>query len=467
MKHDTSFSAASLRQVLLDQLSVEANSAVYVAFSGGLDSHVLLHALSSLAADYPFIVEAIHINHSLQLQSAAWAAHCQQVCDGLSVPLTIRTLSIDQKKGESLEAVARDARYAALAECLPEGGLCMTAQHRNDQTETLILQLLRGAGVHGLAAMPASKNFSRGRLLRPLLAFSRQDLLDYANRHKLVWVEDPSNQDDSFDRNYLRNEVLPVLRERWRGMDKSISRSARHAASAATMLDELARLDLHSCSAASNHFFPPCIACLDANLLAGLSSAHRINALRYWVRINGLSVPGDERMQSLNQLLEESSAQGSVDWPDGVFRLDNNTLWLCENTDEVKLTNERLDWFLPTPLQFENFELQAITTRGEGLSKSLLNGSALQVGFRQGGEQCRMPGEYGKKPLKTLFQDLSIPTWMRDRIPLVFYNGELVAVSSFWCNPHYLPDPDEEGYLISVDIADPPSGTPTATLEHQ
>jgi len=275
MSVPANFSAVSLRQVLHDQLSVEKNSAVYVAYSGGLDSHVLLHALSGLASDYPFSLKAIHIDHSLQLQSPAWADHCQQVCDGMSVPLTIRTLSIDQKKGESLEAVARDARYAALAECLPEGGLCMTAQHRNDQTETLLLQLLRGAGVHGLAAMPASKNFSTGRLLRPLLHFSREDLLDYANRHRLVWIEDPSNQDNRFDRNFLRNEVLPVLRERWPGMDKSLSRSARHAASAATMLDDIASSDLLYCKATGNHFFPPCIACLNANLLAGLSPTHQ------------------------------------------------------------------------------------------------------------------------------------------------------------------------------------------------
>ncbi|GMR06049.1 MAG: tRNA lysidine(34) synthetase TilS [Gammaproteobacteria bacterium] len=449
------FSATSLRQVLHDQLSVEENSAVCVAFSGGLDSHVLLHALSALASDYPFSLKAIHIDHSLQLQSAAWAGHCQQICDGLSVPLTIRTLSIDQKKGESLEAVARDARYAALAENLSEGGLCMTAQHRNDQTETLLLQLLRGAGVHGLAAMPASKGFSRGRLLRPLLAFTREDLLNYANRHKLVWVEDPSNQDNRFDRNFLRNEVLPVLRERWPGMDKSLSRSARHAASAATMLDHMAKSDLLYCKAASNQFFPPGIACLNANLLAGLSPSHQANALRYWVRMNGLSVPGDERMQSLIHLLEESSGKGSVDWPGGVLRLENNNLWLCDKTNQVQAVDELLDWILPVPLQFQNFELQATKEKGEGLAKSLLNDFSLRVGFRQGGEQCRMPGDHGSKPLKTLFQDLSIPSWMRDSVPLVFLDDELVAVSSLWSNPHYLPGPDEEGYVISVHHKEP------------
>ncbi len=450
MSTSANFSAASLWQVLHDQLSVEKNSAVYVAFSGGLDSHVLLHALSGLASDYPFSLCAIHIDHSLQRQSLAWAGHCQQVCDDLSVPLIIRTLSIEQKKGESLEAVARDARYAALAEYLPEGGLCITAQHRNDQSETLLLQLLRGAGAHGLAAMPASKGFSTGRLLRPLLAFTREDLLEYANKHKLVWVEDPSNQDNRFDRNFLRNEVLPVLRQRWPGMDKSLSRSARHAASAATLLDEMARSDLLHCKAVNNQFFPPGIACLNANLLAGLSSSHYANALRYWVRMNGLSVPGDERMQSLVHLLEESSGKGSVDWPGGVLRLENNILWLCEKTDEVQTADEFLDWILPVPLQFQNFELQATKVRGEGLAQSLLDDFTLRVGFRQGGEQCRMPGDYGSKPLKTLFQDLSIPSWMRDSVPLVFLDDELVAVSSLWSNPHYLPGPDEEGYVISV-----------------
>ncbi len=456
MSTPANFSAASLRQVLHDQLSVEENSAVYVAFSGGLDSHVLLHALSALASDYPFSLKAIHIDHSLQLQSPVWAGHCQQVCDGLSVPLTIRTLSIDQKKGESLEAVARDARYAVLAEYLHEGGLCMTAQHRNDQSETLLLQLLRGAGVHGLAAMPASKGFSKGRLLRPLLAFTREDLLNYANRHKLVWVEDPSNQDIRFDRNFLRNEVLPVLRERWPGMDKSLSRSARHAASAAEMLDEIARTDLLYCKVASNQFFPPAISCLNTDLLAKLSSPHRVNALRYWVRMSGLSVPGEERVQSLILLLEESSSgKGSMDWSGGVLRLDNNILWLCTQPDEVQAVNELQDWILPAPLEFQTLELHAKKVKGEGLAVSLLDGYFLQVGFRQGGEQCRMPGDHGSKSLKTLFQDLSVPSWMRDSIPLVFLNDELVAVSSLWSNPHYLPDPDEDGYVISVHYKEP------------
>ena len=454
MSVPANFSAVSLEQVLHDQLSVEKNSAVYVAFSGGLDSHVLLHALSGLASDYPFSLKAIHIDHSLQLQSPAWADHCQQVCDDLSVPLTIRTLGIDQKKGQSLEAVARDARYAALAECLPEGGLCMTAQHRNDQTETLLLQLLRGAGVHGLAAMPASKKFSTSRLLRPLLAFSRDDLLGYANRHKLVWVEDPSNQDNRFDRNFLRNKVLPVLRERWSGMDKSLSRSARHAASAATMLDEMASSDLLYGEVASNHFFPPCIACLNADLLAGLLPTHRANALRYWVRMNALPVPGDERIQTLVQLLEESSAKGSVVWSGGIIRLDNNMLWLCDSPDDVQAVDGFKDWILPAPLQFQNIQLQATKVRGEGLAKSLLKDFALRVGFRQGGEQCRMPGDHGSKPLKTLFQDLSIPSWMRDSVPLVFLDDELIAVSSFWSHPHYLPAPDEEGYVFSVHYND-------------
>ncbi len=445
------FSPTSLRLVLHDQLSVEQGSAVYVAFSGGLDSHVLLHALSTLASDYPFMLQAIHVDHGLQLQSSDWSKHCQRVCDSLSIPLIIKNPVLDQKTGQSLEATARDARYAALAESLPDGGICMTAQHRNDQSETLLLQLLRGAGVHGLASMPAMKKFSTGQLLRPLLSFARESLADYARRHQLLWVEDPSNQDNRFDRNFLRNEVMPVLRQRWQGMDKSLSRSARHAASAAAMLDDMARSDLIHCRAAGNHFFPSCIACLDAGLLAELPARHCANALRYWVRMNGLTVPGDERIQSMLLLLAESSSgKGSIDWPGGVLRLDNNVLWLCDKLDQIKVVAGYLDWILPAPLQCQGIKLQATKLKGEGLAASLLDGVSLRVGFRQGGEQCRMPGDHGSKPLKTLFQDISIPIWLRDVVPLVFLGEELIAVSSFWSNPHYLPAPDEDGYVFSV-----------------
>ncbi|MCK5361071.1 MAG: tRNA lysidine(34) synthetase TilS, partial [Gammaproteobacteria bacterium] len=345
------FSLPALKQCLHRQLSVEPNSSVYLAYSGGLDSHVLLHALSALAESYPFSLLAIHVNHSLQPESNDWATHCQKVCDDIGVSLVIKTVTVSLDQGESLEAAARDARYAALAEVLPAHGLCMTAQHGNDQSETLLLQLLRGAGVHGLASMPRIRSLSRGKLLRPLLSYSRDELHTYAVKHELNWLEDPSNQDSRFDRNYLRNEILPALRQRWPGMDKSLSRSARHAASAALMLDETGLADLLHCQTSGNHSFPAAIAHLCADLLCELSPEHQVNALRCWVRINGLNVPGDERLQSFIRLLAESPDKGSVAWQDGVFRLYDNTLWLCSSQEVEQPEKVVLDRNINDPLQ--------------------------------------------------------------------------------------------------------------------
>jgi len=448
----TKFSISNLSQVLKDELSLTQGSTIYVAFSGGLDSHVLLHALSCLAADYPFSIFAVHVNHSIHLSSTEWANHCQEICDDLGVPLVVKTVTVAAEKGESLEALARDARYTALAEVLPENGICMTAQHINDQTETVVLQLLRGAGVHGLAAMPARKAFAAGHIVRPLLDFSRESLVDYARLNGLHWVEDPGNQDSQFDRNFLRHNVLPALRQRWPGLDKSMSRSAGHAASAAAMLDEIGQTDLLSCHATGNHFFPPAIARLRADLLTGLSKIHQKNALRCWARMHGLIAPGDERLHTLIRLLEESPGKGEVVWPAGAFRLYNHILWLFDSSDLSQPVDKLVGWNPDKPLQIDRLklELQAIKLAGEGIAISAISDSRLQVRFRQGGEICRMPGQHGSKTLKNLLQDLAIPPWQRATLPLIYLHDELIAVSSLWCNPHYMPGTNEEGYLFSV-----------------
>lgn len=446
------FSISKLNQVLIEELSIAQHSTVHVAFSGGLDSHVLLHALSQLAADYPFSLNAIHVDHSLQRQSSEWAIHCQAVCDNLEVPLSVKTLNLELVKGESLEAVAREARYSALAEDLPVNAICMTAQHMNDQAETVVLQLLRGSGVHGLAAMPASREFAGGRLLRPLLGFSRQSLLAYAITQGLQWLEDPSNQDLRFDRNFLRHEILPAMRRRWTGMDKSISRSANHAASAAVLLDEMGLSDLKNCQAVCNLFFPPAISYLRADLLKALSSVHQKNALRCWVRMNGLTVPGDERLQSLISLLRESPEKGAVEWKSGAFRLYKSRLWLCNCPDTALPDDLSLQWDPANPLRVNNLqlELRANKAASEGIALSAINSSVLMIRFRQGGEVCRMPGVHGSKSLKKLFQDLAVPPWMRGHWPLVYLHDELIAVVSLWNNPGYLPPADEEGYVFSI-----------------
>ena len=232
---------------LLQTLAPWRNAPVWhIAFSGGLDSTVLLHLLASLAKTETFPpLSAVHVHHGLQATGDAWPSHCQSVCDRLGVPL--RVMRVHVQPGASLERAARDARYQAFTEVTGAGQVMLTGQHRDDQAETLLFRLLRGAGVRGLAAMAAHRPLAAGHLVRPLLDASRVELEAYAHEHQLRWIEDPSNADPRFSRNYLRHRVLPALTERWPQAVTSLARTAEHLSEAQGLLDELAVSDLQAC----------------------------------------------------------------------------------------------------------------------------------------------------------------------------------------------------------------------------
>jgi len=233
------FSSEALAAVLR-RLDLTPATPLKIAYSGGLDSHVLLHALSRLRDD-GWRLSALHVDHGLQPAAGAWARHCEQVCRELALPITIERIEVRGIREHGLEAAARRARYACLARHVGPGEVLLTAHHQDDQAETLLLQLLRGSGVHGLAAMPAIAAFTAGRHARPLLEFPRRALLAYATAAGLKWIEDDSNRDDRLARNFIRNRLTPVIEERWPGAARRLGRSARHAAEAAALLDEIAR----------------------------------------------------------------------------------------------------------------------------------------------------------------------------------------------------------------------------------
>ncbi|HEV2320748.1 MAG TPA: tRNA lysidine(34) synthetase TilS, partial [Gammaproteobacteria bacterium] len=215
----------------------------WVALSGGLDSMVLLTALAVERGGLPGELRALHVHHGLHPKADEWQRHCEVACASLGIPLEIRRVEVHPATGESLEAVARERRYAAFREVVGADDLLLLAQHADDQLETFLLQALRGAGVRGLAAMPESASFSGLKLARPLLAYGRAELEAWARQQGLSWVEDPSNADTGFDRNYLRHEVLPRLKQRWPAAAETVSRSARLAAEADGLLKELAAED--------------------------------------------------------------------------------------------------------------------------------------------------------------------------------------------------------------------------------
>ncbi|HBE92819.1 MAG TPA: tRNA lysidine(34) synthetase TilS [Gammaproteobacteria bacterium] len=450
-----SFSLSILENTLHKTTGIKPDDALCVAFSGGMDSHVLLHALKQLAVDFPFRLRAVHVEHGLHEESLKWADHCASVCGELDVPFTTRHVDVDYKRGDSLEAIARQARYAVLRDEMSQGEFCLTAQHADDQAETVLLQLLRGAGMHGLAGMPAVTEFGRGSLARPFLNVTREALAVYAHEHEFTWVEDPSNRDSRFDRNYLRNEVMPLLGKRWPGVATALSRSARHAATAADMLEVQGESDLTACQMHTSSGDALTIAYLNASLLRRLPTQRQANALRCWIRQHDMKLPSHARLHAAmtDLLVRNKSGQGMAKLPGVSLRLDGDALFLCAAIDHVTqsaLVEYAWDPACLLEIPERDLLLKSTPAMGQGCAIKQLTGRQLTVRWRSGGEQCRMAGDFGRKPLRKVFQDLGIPQWRRDEAPLIYIGDELVAVSHYWQNPHFSPAFNERGLVFSV-----------------
>ncbi|WP_296264926.1 tRNA lysidine(34) synthetase TilS [Pseudomonas sp. UBA6562] len=413
----------------------------YVAFSGGLDSTVLLHALHAYGQRHgaPPLC-AVHVHHGLQAVADTWPDHCRQVCEHLGVEL--RVVRVQVESGASLEQAARTARYAAFAEVLEEGAVLFTGQHRDDQAETLLLRLLRGAGVRGLTAMPAARRLGRGHLLRPLLDFSREQLREHAEQAGLVWIEDPSNDDVRFARNYLRGEVLPVLRRRWPQVGLSLARSAAHLGEAQDLLDELARDDLQTASA-GQAFAWSGVDSLGLQALKDLSPARQRNALQYWLAPR-TRLP-DTRHWAGWEALRDAAVDAQPVWrlSDGQLLRSQGRLWWLQGSwlrpPQGGLTWPNPDVALALP---NNGRLQLLGAPPSG---------ALRVEYRQGGEMLEVPGR-GRRDLKRLLNEQQVPTFIRQRLPLVWQGERLLAVANLpelaetAVRAHWTP-PDSAQYL--------------------
>lgn len=405
-----------------------------VALSGGLDSTVLLHLLASLSRQHPLPpLRAIHIHHGLQAAADAWPAHCQRLCVELGIDLQI--IHVTVAPGASLEQGARDARYAAFAQALRPGEVLLTGQHREDQAETLLFRLLRGAGVRGLAAMPAQRVLGQGVLVRPLLDVSRTALEAYADTQHLAWVEDPSNADTQYSRNYLRHAVFPLLRQRWPHTAQNLARAAEHLGEAQGLLDELAVADLQQASTPSGLDWL-CLASLDLAVLRGLSAARQRNALQYWLA-KRTRLP-DTRHWAGWEDLRDASGDGRPCWrlTDGELHRGNERIWWLSD-----------DWLqLPQGQGWED-PAQRLVLPGNGslhLSGMMPQGP-LRIAYRQGGESLQIAGR-GRRDLKRLLNELQVPVFVRSRLPLLYRGEQLLAVANLpelsqgdwqlhWCVP--------------------------------
>ncbi|WP_252090572.1 tRNA lysidine(34) synthetase TilS [Pseudomonas sp. MWU13-3659] len=391
----------------------------YVAFSGGLDSTVLLHLLADYARQHPTPpLRAIHVHHGLQRAADAWPAHCQSVCDALGIELEV--IPVQVAPGASLEQAARNARYGAFEQLLKPGDVLFTGQHRDDQAETLLFRLLRGAGLRGLSAMPVHRALGQGRLVRPMLGLSRQRLQAYADTHGLVWVDDPSNCDTAFARNFLRGEVLPLLHSRWPQAEASLARSAEHLGEALGLLDELAASDL-ACACGKAPLPWLGLDSLNLELLAALSPARQRNALQFWLS-RRTRLPDSRHWAGWNDLLE-AAPDASPIWrlADGELHRSHGRIWWLSGDWLTGVSSEQLWLDSARPL--------ILTGNGSVRLAPGHAGEGLRIRYRQGGEVLQVPGR-GRRDLKRLLNERQVPHFVRPRLPLLYRGEQLLAVAN-------------------------------------
>ncbi|MGF6088028.1 tRNA lysidine(34) synthetase TilS [Pseudomonas sp. 18173] len=390
-----------------------------IGFSGGLDSTVLLHLLAHLAKTQSLpALSAIHVHHGLQAVADAWPEHCRSVCAALGVPLQI--VRVQVQPGASVERAARDARYQAFTETVQANEVLLTAQHRDDQAETLLFRLLRGAGVRGLSGMPRQRPLGKGLLLRPLLDATRVELEAYAAEHQLRWVEDPSNQDRHFSRNFLRHQVFPVLTSRWPQAMATMARSAAHLSEALGLLDELAQIDLSQARTAGEFDWLG-LPSLELAALETLSAARQRNALSHW--LEPLTRLPDTDHWSGWEDLRDATGDACPVWrlADGeLHRSGGRVWWLCGR------------WLRPLPAAGawqDPVSPLAIPDNGVLSITGQIPDGPLQIRYREGGEVMALPGR-GHRDLKRLLNESGVPSFVRGRLPLLYKEGQLLAVAN-------------------------------------
>lgn len=392
---------------------------LFVAYSGGMDSHVLLHALAMI---YPTDrIYAVHVNHQQSPLATEWVSHTRAVCEALGVHYILKTPQIHCPKGASLECVLRDARYAAFAECMTgqTDTICL-AHHADDQAETVLMRLLRGSGPSGLGAMRESRPFATGQLCRPFLSLSRAALHEYAVVHHLKWIEDESNQDQRFDRNYLRQSVMPVLKARWPSLEKTLSRAAHHCREMSDGLAEVLRANYVDAR------WP-----LPWGPMRAKDQAYQALVVRQWLMDQNRQPPVSARLMDFLKQLDECSAHALpvLHTQVGDIRYYRDHLYFLAESPAV-ICQGSWDWKKPFELGSGLGRLRMKRMMGKGVREAALP-AQFTVRVRNGQTLMQLPNTHCHQSLKNLWQRFGVPPWLRSTFPLVFNEGALLAMPGF------------------------------------
>lgn len=411
-----------------------------LGLSGGIDSVALLHALQHPGfAGYPLF--CVHVHHGLSPHADAWADFCEALCAKFQIPLVIHRVTINRLDAAGIESAARTARRQVFAQL--DADVVLTAHHQNDQAETLLLQLLRGAGPKGLAAMPEWQHHPawRAAQLRPWLEVTRAQIEHYARDHELAWIDDESNSDTEYNRNYLRHTLLPLLAHRFPSVVPTLARSAALQAEASELLQALAKCDAEQCVTADR---------LDCSCLADLSLPRARNLLRWFIEQQGLRMTSERRLdEGLRQLLHAAhDARVSVTIHPGIeLRRYQRGAYLVPVRASAKQAPVRWQGEPTLRLDAAGWEIALNPVRGEGLSVAKLNAAQVELGVRQGGERLRLVRNGVHRSLKNLLQEAGLPPWQRACIPLLWCDGKLAWASGIGFDADYLATADEPGVM--------------------
>jgi len=434
-----------------------ASRNILIAYSGGVDSQVILHCLASLKNKNRLKarLRVCHVDHGLSDNSVQWQQFAKEQCHKLNIPLDIVCVNVKIQAQKSLEALARDARYSALKSIASVGDLIVTGHHSDDQVETFLLALKRGAGLKGLSAMQKEMQLGQQLLVRPLLNFSRADIEHYAKEHQLTWVEDESNVDERFDRNFLRHQILPKLSERWPSINSTIARSAEHCFEAQQLLDELAQQDLAKSQISQN--------VLNTSVLLSLTLPRFNNMLRYFLSQHNILMPSSQQLHQVHlQLSAENDKSPMVQLASCCFRRFKGELHLTHIFQDISLWHDTVNLtdvakneilVLPDKLGTLSFSIRNQDEDPKAYWQANVRapktGQIVSVSFSHQNPKCLPEYRQHSRSLKKVLQELAMPPWLRKRTPFIFYDDDLVAVmGQFICKQYLVDDTPEELVIV-------------------
>lgn len=469
---------STLFNYITTYLQSHSNTHIIIAYSGGIDSQVLLHALSNFKNNIlnnpqninqalSCSISVCHVNHGLSSNALKWENFAQQQCNLHQLPLDICRVNVKAKAQHSLEELARDARYDALKSLIKEKELkhvlVLTGHHNDDQAETFLLALKRGSGLKGLSAMKQEMVFGTSLLSRPLLGVSRSEIEAYAKEHQLTWIDDESNEDIRFDRNFLRHQVMPIITERWPSFLKTLNRSAEHCQEAELLLTELAEQDLENIQVGVNT--------LSLAKLQQLSQARFNNVIRYFLSIHQCLMPSTAQLTQLQtQLLANNDKSPAVKVGNYWLRRFKQCVYLTADfkdvsdfyscvkpeltstIDEVvKLPDGLGDLLFKYEVKNKNTEKQSDLIAKKNKTCQVIAPTYTQqvtIRFSHNNPTCIPDYRQHSRSLKKILQELDIPTWQRKRLPFVYYDDQLVAVIGYFVCKEFIPKEKDDTLQI-------------------